>query len=119
MTEKREEAMAKVANAFCKIFEGKILNAQMVRRQVWLCVLIVVFTCVYVGVRYQCQQDMIAIDKLEKELKDAKYKDLSSSSTLTERCRESKVLDMLANNKDSVLHIAEQPPYIVNVPDEQ
>ena len=60
---------------------------------------------------------MIAIDKLENELKDAKFKALSSSSTLTERCRESHVLDVLRQNKDSVLHIADQPPYIIQIPE--
>ena len=89
----------------------------MVRRNIWLFVLMVIFTIVYVAVRYQCQQDMIAIDKLEKELLDAKYKALSSSSTLTEKCRESHVLHALKQNKDSLLHIADQPPYIINVPE--
>jgi hypothetical protein len=58
---------------------------------------------------------MIAIDKMEEELLDAKYKALSSSSTLTEKCRESHVLDALKNNKDSLLHIADQPPYIIKI----
>ena len=91
--------------------------ADMVRRQIWLFVLMVVFTILYVAFRYQCQQDMIAIDKLEKEVLDAKYKALSSSSTLTEKCRESHVLEALKHNKDSLLHIADQPPYIINVPE--
>jgi hypothetical protein len=60
---------------------------------------------------------MIAIDKMEKELLDAKYKALSSNSTLTEKCRESHVLDALKHNKDSVLHVSDQPPYIINVPE--
>ncbi len=87
------------------------------RSQIWLFVLIVVFTIVYVAFRYQCQQDMIAIDKLENELKDAKYKALSSSSTLTERCRESHVLELLKNRNDSLLRPSDQPPYIINVPE--
>ena len=99
------------------ILGGDFLTAAMVRRQIWLFVLMVIFTVVYVAFRYQCQQDMIAIDKMEKELLDAKYKALSSSSTLTEKCRESHVLEALKNNKDSVLHIADQPPYIINVPE--
>lgn len=99
------------------ILGGDFLTADMVRRNIWLFVLMVIFTIVYVAVRYQCQQDMIAIDKLEKELLDAKYKALSSSSTLTEKCRESHVLHALKQNKDSLLHIADQPPYIINVPE--
>lgn len=100
------------------ILGGDFLTAEMVRHQIWLIVLIVLFAIVYVAFRYQCQQDLIAIDKMEKELLDAKYKALSSSSTLTEKCRESHVLDALKNNKDSLLHIADQPPYIIYIPDE-
>ena len=59
---------------------------------------------------------MLEIDRLNAELTDAKYKALSSSSELTEKCRESNVLDLLRNNKDSVLKIANQPPYIINIP---
>ena len=99
------------------ILGGDFLTAQMVRHHIGILVLIVVFAIVYVAFRYQCQQDLIAIDKMEKELLDAKYKALSSSSTLTEKCRESHVLDALKNNKDSVLHISDQPPYIINVPE--
>ena len=97
------------------ILGGDFLTAEMVRHQIWLIVLVVLFAIIYVAFRYQCQQDMIAIDKMEKELLDAKYKALSSSSTLTEKCRESHVRDALRNNKDSVLHVADQPPYIINV----
>ena len=93
------------------------LTADMVRRQIWLFVLMVIFCIAYVAVRYQCQQDLLTIDKLENELLDAKYKALTSSSTLTEKCRESHVLDALKQNKDSLLHIADQPPYIIYVPE--
>ena len=99
------------------ILGGDFLTAQMVRHHIGIIVLIVVFAIVYVAFRYQCQQDMIAIDKMEKELLDAKYKALSSNSILTEKCRESHVLDALKNNKDSVLHVSDQPPYIINVPE--
>jgi hypothetical protein len=99
------------------ILGGEFLTADMVRRQMWLFVLMVVFTVVYVAFRYQCQQDMIAIDKLEKEVLDAKYRALSCSSTLTEKCRESHVLEALKQNKDSLLHVANQPPYLINIPE--
>ena len=100
-----------------KILGGDILSADLVRRNIWLVVLIVFFTVVYVASRYQCQQDIILIDKMEGELKDAKYKALSSSSTLTERSRESQVLKALQQNRDSVLHISTQPPHIIKVPE--
>ena len=75
-----------------------------------------VFTIIYISNRYSCQQSLIKIDKLNKELQDAKYRALSSNSELTEQSRESKVLEKLRNNKDSVLHIPTQPPYIITIP---
>ena len=102
-----------------KILGGDILSAQMVRRQVWLMLLVVLFITFYVAFRYQCQQDMLDIAQLENELTDAKYKALSSSSRLTERCRESRVLEALRNNEDSLLHASAQPPFKIFVPEEQ
>lgn len=101
-----------------KILGGDILTADLVRRQIWLILLVFAFTIVYVAFRYQCQQDMILMDKLETELKDSKYKSLSSSSSLTEKCRESRILELLKNNNDSTLHMSDQPPYIIPVPDD-
>jgi cell division protein FtsL len=99
------------------ILGGDLLTTQMVRSQIWLFVMIVAFSLVYVAFRYQCQQDMIKIDKLEEKLKDAKFKALSASSTLTAKSRESHVLEILKQNKDSLLHQADQPPYIIEVPE--
>ena len=101
-----------------KILGGDILTTQTIRRQIGIFFLITGFLIVYVANRYSVQKDLIEIDKLQEELQDAKYKALSSSSQLTEKSRESHVLEMLNNNKDSVLKIANQPPYIINVPEE-
>ena len=114
-TVKEEDPKLSSSLTLRTILGGDFLTAEMVRHQIWLIVLVVLFAIIYVAFRYQCQQDMIAIDKMEKELLDAKYKALSSSSTLTVKCRESHVLDALRNNKDSMLHVADQPPYIINV----
>lgn len=100
-----------------KILGGDILTTSTVRKQIWIFLLITFFTIIYISNRYSVQQNLIEIDKLQKELKDARYKALSSSSQLTEKSRESNVLDMLKNNQDSVLKIANQPPYIIQVPD--
>lgn len=101
-----------------KILGGDILSAQVIRRQIWLVLLVVAFIIAYISNRYNIQKDLIEIDHLQDELQDAKYKALSSSSQITEKSRESQVLELLKNNKDSVIHIADQPPYIINVPEE-
>ena len=102
-----------------KTLGGDILSAAIIRRQVWLILLIVFFMIIYVSNRYSCQQDIIEIDKLHQQLTDAKYKALSSESELTELSRESNVLEMLKDNKDSVLKIASQPPYFIEIPNGQ
>jgi len=101
------------------ILGGDILNTQAIRRQVWLILLITIFSILYVSNRYSCQKQQITIDKLNTELKKSKYKTLSLSSVLTERCRESHVVEMLRANNDSVIHPADQPPYIIMIPNEQ
>ena len=113
-----EEASGSASFTLRKILGGDILTAQIIRRQIWLVILIVFFVIIYISNRYNIQNDIIELDKLQKELQDTKYKALSTSSQITEKSRESNVLDMLKNNKDSVLHIATQPPYIINVPEE-
>ena len=102
-----------------KILGGDILNTAIIRRQVWLFLLIAFFMVFYVSNRYSCQQDIIELDKLHKQLTEAKYKALSSQSELTEVSRESNVLEMLKNNNDSVLKIASQPPYFIEIPNDQ
>lgn len=100
-----------------KILGGDFLTARMIRQQIGLILLIVFFTIIYISNRYSCDKNLIEIDRLNKELQDAKFKALSSSSELTERCRESNVLQMLKNNEDSTLKIPSQPPYIINIPE--
>lgn len=99
-----------------KILGGDILTGNVIKSQIWLIVLIVFFVILYISNRYSVQKDLLEIDRLNKELKDAKHKALSSSSQLTEKCRESHVLEMLKNNQDSTLKMPNQPPYIIQIP---
>ena len=96
-----------------KILGGDFFTSQILRRQIWLIILISLFVMMYISNRYSYQKSMLEIDRLRTELQDMKYKALSTSSKLTEKSRQSRVLEMLKNNKDSVLKIAGQPPYII------
>lgn len=114
----REDEQPSSANfTLKKIIGGDILYAQLLRNNIWLIILVVFFIIVYISNRYSVQKDLIEIDKLSLELEDAKYRALSSSSQLTERSRESHVLEILKTNKDSVLKMSDRPPFIINVPD--
>ena len=99
-----------------KILGGDIFSAHFLRNNIGLIVLIVFFIIIYISNRYSVQKNLIEIDRLQTELSDAKYRALSSSSQLTERSRESHVLEILKTNKDSILKIPSRPPFIINVP---
>lgn len=101
------------------IINGDMLNAKVVRNQIGVFLLITLFVFIYISNRYACQRNLVKINKLTKELTDAKFRALSSTSELTEKSRESRVLDMLRACQDSTLHIASQPPYIITVPKEE
>ena len=100
-----------------KILGGDILSARFFRNNIWLMITIVFFTIVYISNRYSVQKYLIEIDKLNNELEDAKYRALSSSSQLTEKTRESHILEILKTRKDSVLKMSDRPPYIIDVPE--
>ena len=113
-----EEESGSASFTLRKILGGDIFTAQIIRKQIWLFMLIVFFIIIYISNRYSIQKDLIELDQLQKELQDTKYRALSTSSQITEKSRESNVLNMLKHSKDSTLHIATQPPYIINVPEE-
>ena len=100
-----------------KILGGDILSAHILRNNIWLIIVIVGFIIVYISNRYSVQKYLLEIDKLNTELEDAKYRALSSSRQLTEKSRESHILELLKNRKDSVLKMSDRPPYIINVPE--
>ena len=108
----REDEVPLSANqTLRKILGGDILSATKIRRQIGLILLIFAFIILYISNRYSCQKYMIEIDRLNTELKSAKYKALSSGSQLTQKTRGSRIMQVLKESKDSSLHIPQQPAY--------
>ena len=102
--------------AIKRILGGTWLDSEPVKNQIWVVLFVAAFAIAYITSRYQCQQSVLRIDELNKELKDAHFKALSVSSRLTEKSRESKIMELLKQTGDSVLHMPEQPPYIIEIP---
>ncbi len=100
-----------------KIIGGEILTAEIVRKNIWLILLITLFLVIYIAEGYSYKKYIVDIDRLNKELRDAKFKSLSVKSDLTEHTRESKILELLRLNNDSTLHRPDRPPYIIEVPE--
>lgn len=99
------------------ILAGEMLNAAALRKQVKLILLIVFFLILNISNRYGCQQRLIKIDKLQKDLQDMKFRQLSNASRLTQECRQSNVLEKLKQS-NTTLQNSNQPPYFVNIPTE-
>ena len=81
------------------IFSGDILGHKFLKKQANLLILIVMLTILYIDNRYNSQQELIEIDKLKKELINAKYDALSVSSELTVRSRQSRIEEFITRRK--------------------
>lgn len=112
-TENTEKAKkAKGHTSLKSIIGGDILATDFFRRQTKMLVLVMVLVLFYIHNRYACQQQMIEIDKLKKELIDIKYDALTRSSELMERSRQSRIEEYIAT-KESDLQTSTNPPYLI------
>lgn len=98
--------------AWKEIVGGDILATDFFRRQTKLIVLIMVLVLFYIHNRYDCQQQLIEIDRLKKELTDIKYDALTRSSELMERSRQSRIEEYIAT-RQSDLQTSTEPPYLI------
>ncbi len=103
---------AKKHTSLKNIIGGDILATDFFRRQTKLIVLIMVLILFYIHNRYACQQQLIELDKLKKELIDIKYDALTRSSELMERSRQSRIEDYITS-KESDLQTSTNPPYLI------
>lgn len=94
------------------ILGGDLLTSDVMRRQFPLLVLIMFFVILYISNRYDYQQELIELDRLNKELTDIKYDALTRSSELMEQSRQSKIEEYI-EKKNSDLQIATTPPYVI------
>ena len=94
------------------IFLGDFLITDFLRRQSARLVLITIFTVIYIGNRYSCQQEMIEIDRLKKELTDIKYDALTRSSELMEKSRQSRIEEYIST-EESHLETSTSRPFLI------
>ena len=118
MEEEAEESETQPPSNFSlsRTLGGAIL-AHVIQSQIKLVLLITLFLIIYITCRYQCQQKMVEIDRMEQDLTAIRYKATVVTSFLTEKSRESNIMDMLEQKGDSTLQIPKDPPYKINVPE--
>jgi hypothetical protein len=110
--EERKSKKKKKRVSWRSVLGGDILAADFFRRQAKLMVLIMVCIIFYIHNRYACQQQLIEIDKLKKELIDTKYDALTRSSELMERSRQSHIEEYISS-KGIDLEAPTSPPYLI------
>lgn len=116
---REDEQRRSYSSGFVNVITGGILYGPFLRSQLWVIILVAMFVIAYIAVRFQCQRDFIKIGEMEEELLDYKYRALASSSVLTEKCRESYILEALKANNDSTLKVSKKPPFIVEIPEKK
>ena len=92
---------------------GGAIVAKVVQKQIGLVLVVTVFLIIYITNRYVCQQQIVKIDKLERQLVEIRFKATVATSELTERSRESNIINMLEAKGDSTLTMPTTPPYIL------
>ena len=86
INEKTEKAKkAKNRTSLKNIIGGDILATDFFRRQTKLLVMIMLLIIFYIHNRYACQQQMIEIDKLKKEVKNGLPEDVEKVENFSEK----------------------------------
>ena len=100
----------KIQKSFVHVFGGSVLTGSLFLRNIRFIVLVVVIIFIFISHRYTVLRQMSEIEKLQRELKDAKYESLTISSDLTEVSRQSEIEKML--EKEGVaLEVSKEPVY--------
>lgn len=110
--EEKNAERVKKRTSLRSIVGGDILATDFFRRQAGMLFLIMVLIIIYINNRYECQQQLIEIDNLKKELTDIKYDALTRSSELMERIRQSRIEEYIST-RESDLQTSTNPPYLI------
>jgi hypothetical protein len=91
-------------------FGGEIIESGFIEKHAKMIVLITVLFFVFIGNRYTCLQKLREIERLQRELKEARFEALSVSSELTGNSKHSQV-EALVMEQGIDLEAATAPPY--------
>jgi len=99
------------------IIGGDFLMSKSFRHQIPLVGMITLYAILYVDNRYEVQQQLIEINRLETLLQDTRYNALTRSSELTEMSRQSKIEEFIQSSITD-LQTATQPPFLIKKQDD-
>jgi cell division protein FtsL len=100
----------KIRKSFIYVFGGSVLTEDFLLKNMRFIVTVLIIIFIFIGHRYTVLQKMAEIEKLERELKDAKYEALSISADLTKASRLTEI-ERLIEEEGLELKISNEPVY--------
>lgn len=92
------------------VIGGTVLTEDVLLKNTRFMVLIFIILALYISNRYSCIEKVAEIEKLQRELKDAKYESLTISAELVGLSREGRIKDLVAK-KNLELERTNEPIY--------
>ena len=95
------------------VASGEALGREWLQRQIPFILFLVMIARFYINNRFTYEAQLRDIDRLKKELIDAKYESLTVSEELMQMSRQSYVIDKL-REQGSDLEVSTEPAVVIN-----
>lgn len=95
------------------VASGEALGREWLQRQIPFIIFLVMIALFYINNRFTYEAQLRDIDRLKKELIDAKYESLTVSEELMQMSRQSYVIDKL-REQGSDLQVSTEPSVVIN-----
>lgn len=102
-----------IRKSFVRVFGGSVLIEDFFLKNMRFVIVVVIVMFLFIGHRYRVLQQMAEIEKLQHELRDAKYESLTISSRLTEAGRQGEIERRVAESGLD-LKVTNQPVYYID-----
>lgn len=99
-----------IKRSFVHVFGGSVLTENFFLKNMKFILVIVVIMLIFISHRYTVLQKMSDVERLQRELKDAKYESLTISSKLTEASRQAQI-ERRVQDAGLELKVANEPVY--------
>ncbi|MDD4636188.1 MAG: FtsL-like putative cell division protein [Bacteroidales bacterium] len=96
-----------------EILGGEFLTSEVLVRQWKLILLVVIMAFFYISNRYSCLQKISDINKLKRELSDAKFESLIRSCDLMSESKQSKIQKIISE-RGVELEASQTPPIVIS-----
>lgn len=103
---------SRLRKSFVRVFGGNILTENFIINNMRFFVMLLIVVFVFISHRYTYLQKMTEIEKLQRELKDAKYESLTISSSLTQASRQTEIEKLIVKYGLDI-KISNEPIYYI------